>query len=344
MTRLKTCSKVICIIGFVLIALVISIGAGSVSVRPDDICAIIGNKLFGISFKNEIDPSIISIVWEIRMPRVFSAFAVGAMLSLSGAVMQSLLQNPLASSYTLGVSSGASLGAAIIIVSEISIPALGLFLLPATGFVFGLATVLIVIFFSSRLDNNLRNHTIILFGMVLSLFVNAILTMISTAYSQHIQRLTLWQFGTFAGRKWIHVAILLGFLIAGLISLSLFHRDLDLLNFGEEQSLTMGVDTKKVKYALLIISSMLTGASVCFTGIIGFIDLTVPHIIRRFFGSAHRTLLPMSALLGGGFMALADLVSRTVLAPREIPVGAVTAFIGAPFFLWVYLTGRKGRQ
>ena len=341
MKKIGTSTKVLLVFAFVVFSMIISIGAGSVSVRPGDIVAIIGEKLFSIPVKTDIADSIISIVWDIRMPRAFSAFAVGAMLSMSGAVMQSLLQNPLASSYTLGVSSGASLGAAIIIVTEISVPILGIFLLPVTGFVFGLATVLIVIFFSSRLDSNLRNHTIILFGMVLSLFVNAMLTMLSAYFSQHIQRLTLWTMGTFSGRKWIHVAVLLGFMIVGMIALLVFHRDMDLLNFGEEQALAMGVDTKKVKFILLILSSMLTGASVCFTGIIGFIDLTIPHMARKIFGSSHGMLIPMSALLGGGFMALADLLSRTVLAPREIPVGAITALVGAPFFLWVYLGGRK---
>ncbi len=341
MRKIGISTKIALVVAFVVFSIIISIGAGSVSVRPGDIVSIIGNKLFNLPLGGDIIDSTVSIVWDIRMPRVFSAFAVGAMLSISGAVMQSLLQNPLASSYTLGVSSGASLGAAIIIVSEISIPVLGLFLLPITGFAFGLATVLIVIFFSSRLDSNLRNHTIILFGMVLSLFVNAILTMLSAYFSQHIQRLTLWTMGTFSGRKWIHVALLMGFFVAGMIAVLAFHRDMDLLNFGEEQALAMGVDTKKVKFILLLLSSMLTGASVCFTGIIGFIDLTVPHIARKIFGSSHGMLIPMSAFLGGGFMALADLLARTVLAPREIPVGAITALVGAPFFLWVYLGGRK---
>ena len=309
---------------------------GSVSISLSDTLSILKYKLFGSPLPEALDDTLIPILWEIRMPRAFMAFLVGGALSVSGVVIQALLQNPLASSYTLGVSSGASLGAALIIVWEISLPVLGVFLLPFTGFVFGFATILFVIFFSSKLDRNIQNHTIILFGMVFSLFINAILTMLSALYKSHLQRLILWQMGSFSGRRWSHVGILLICLIIGFLCILPFHRELDLFTFGEEQSMAMGVDTKRVKITLLILSSLLTGVAVCFTGVIGFIDLTVPHLVRRIFGSSHRYTLPMSLVIGGTLMALADLVSRTLMAPQEIPVGAITALLGAPFFLWVY--------
>ena len=324
-------------------ALILAAGLGSVRVTPSEIMAVIAHKLFDRPLPETITPSIVSIIWDIRLPRAVTAFIVGAMLSVSGAVVQALLQNPLASSYTLGVSSGASLGAALVIVNEISIPVIGTLMLPVAGFVFGLSTVLLVIFFSVRLDRNLRNHTIILFGMIVSLFVNGMLTLLSSAYSQHMNRLILWQMGTFAGRRWEHVGLLSAICLAGLIAVFFFNRQLDLMSFGEEQSQAMGVDAKRSRLILLILSSVLTGAAVCFTGVIGFIDLAAPHAVRRIFGSSHKYVLPMSAVAGGSFMALADLASRTVLSPREIPVGAVTALLGAPFFLWVYFgTRRKG--
>ncbi len=323
-------------------ALILAAGLGSVRVTPAEILAVIANKLFDRPLTG-ITPSTVSIIWDIRLPRAVTAFIVGAMLSVSGAVVQALLQNPLASSYTLGVSSGASLGAALVIVNEISIPVIGTLMLPVAGFVFGLSTVLLVIFFSVRLDRNLRNHTIILFGMIVSLFVNGMLTLLSSAYSQHMNRLILWQMGTFAGRRWEHVGLLSLICFTGLIVVFFFNRQLDLMSFGEEQSQAMGVDAKRSRLVLLILSSVLTGAAVCFTGVIGFIDLAAPHAVRRIFGSSHKYVLPMSAVAGGSFMALADLASRTVLSPREIPVGAVTALLGAPFFLWVYFgTRRKG--
>ncbi len=328
---------------FALAAIILAAGLGSVRVSPSGIMAVLANKLFERPLPEEVTASMVSIIWDIRLPRAVSAFVVGAMLSVSGAVVQALLQNPLASSYTLGVSSGASLGAALVIVNEISIPVIGTLMLPVTGFAFGLGTVLLVIFFSSRLDNNLRNHTIILFGMIVSLFVNGMLTLLSSAYSQHMNRLILWQMGTFAGRRWEHVGILLVICLLGLAAVCVFNRELDLMSFGEEQSQAMGVDAKRSRLILLILSSVLTGAAVCFTGVIGFIDLAAPHAVRRIFGSSHKYVLPMSAVIGGSFMTLADLASRTVLSPQEIPVGAVTALLGAPFFLWVYFGTRRKR-
>ena len=334
----KICSSFV----FALIVMILAVGVGSVSISPGRIVAILFHKLFEQALPEQVSAGMVSIFWEIRFPRACCAFITGALLSLSGAIMQSLLQNPLASSYTLGVSAGASLGAALVIVTEISVAALNFFLLPAAGFVFGLATVFLVIAFSARLDGSLRSHTVILFGMIFSLFVNAILTMLSAAFSRHMQRLILWQMGSFAGRRWEHAGILLGVCIVGLLLACAFHRELDLMSFGENTAEAAGVDTGKSRKFLLVLASVLTGAAVCFTGVIGFIDLAAPHAVRRIFGSSHRYVLPMSALLGGSFMALADLISRTILSPQEIPVGAVTALLGAPFFLWVYFgTGEK---
>ena len=324
-----------------VVAIVLSIGVGSVYVPVMDILSIIWHKIVGTPVPDNIDPSLVSILWEIRMPRALTAFIVGAALSVSGAIMQAILQNPLASSYTMGVSAGASLGAAIVIITGVTSSVLGFFLLPVTGFASGLLTVFLVIAFASRLDKNMHNHTIILFGMVFSLFVNAILTFLSSMAGEHMQRLILWQMGSFSGRRWIHVGILLGCTLIGSFAVVFYHRELDIMTFGEEQALSIGVDTRKVKIILLALASFLTGAAVCFSGIIGFVDLAVPHMVRRVFGSRHKIVLPMSMVLGGAFMAIADLAARTLLSPREIPVGAVTALVGAPFFMWVYFRDRR---
>ena len=340
---MKNSRKLKIIISIVIsIALILlSIGVGSVYISASDILSVIMNKVFGFQLPNSIDDSLVSILWEIRMPRTFTAFFVGAALSVSGAVIQSLLQNPLASSYTLGVSSGASLGAAIVIVSGVAGAALGIFLLPLAGFVAGFLTIILVILFSSKLDHNMGNHTIILFGMVFSLFVNACLTLLSTLNSQHMQRLILWQMGSFSGRRWIHVAVLCICSVLGTLFIMRFIRELDIMTFGDEQAMSIGVETGKVKKILLLAASFLTGGAVCFAGIIGFVDLTIPHMVRRIFGSRHKYVIPMSFLLGGAFMSFADMLSRSLMSPREIPVGAVTAFVGAPFFAYVYFKGKK---
>jgi len=249
----------------------------------------------------------------------------------------------LASSYTLGVSSGASLLAAVVIVSGVTLPVIGQYTLPLFGFAGGLGTVFLAMALTVRFDRNLENQTIILVGMVLSLFVNAILTMVTAMADDRLSRLVFWQMGSFSGQSLENCGLVVSVLVVGLLVLTRYSREMDLMTFGEEQALSAGVDLRRVKFILIAISALLTGTAVSLAGVIGFVDLIAPHIVRKLFGSKHRIVVPMSALFGGAFMVLADLVSRTVLAPEELPVGAVTALIGAPFFAYIYFHRRKGK-
>lgn len=339
---MKTKFKISLCILTAIVVIILGIGIGSVYISPLDSLSIISNKLFGVSLPNHISHSSVSILLKLRLPRTFLAFIVGSALAASGTVMQSVLKNPLASSYTLGVSSGASLGAAIIIVTGFSFPVLQVFTTPFVGLVFGLLTVYLAIKFSSKLDINMENNTIILVGMVFSLFINAILTLIVSMYKENITQLTLWQMGTFASKEWIHVGILLPIVIIGSIILIKYSKELDILTFGEEQALSIGVDVKKIKWILLGLSAALTGCAVSFVGVIGFIDLIAPHVVRKIFGSSHRLVLPMSMIFGGTFMIICDIVARTIISPSELSVGAVTALIGAPFFGYIYFSRRRG--
>jgi iron complex transport system permease protein len=321
-------------VSFVVLTLGIMIG--SVYVKPGDIFNIILYKIFGAELSEHIRPSEVAIVWNLRLPRALLAFIAGGALSVSGAVMQSALRNPLASSYTLGVSSGASLGACIVILYGAVVPFAAVFTLPLMGFVFGLATILFSVALASRLDGQMQNNTIILVGMVFSLFVNAITTLMSALSREHMQRLIFWQMGSFSMKDWSAILILAPIITIGTIIVARYSRELDMMTFGEEQARTMGVDLKRVKWNLLVISAALTGSVIAFAGIIGFVDLVAPHIVRKIFGSAHRYVIPMSALFGGSFMVVCDLAARTAVSPNELPVGAVTAIIGAPFFAYIY--------
>ena len=326
-----------------LFVLLIAIRAGSVYISIKDLFGIIGGHISGNGTPDYVEPMMDSIFWTIRMPRALMAFMVGGALSLSGSCMQALLQNPLASSYTLGVSSGASLGAAIVLVLEISIPALAGFMLPFAGFVFGLVTVTCALLLASAIDRSISNTTVVLIGMILSLFVNGIINLLSTLYTDHSKQLHLWMMGSFSARGWKHCAIMLPVCIAGFIILMLMSRKMDIMSFGDLQAQAMGVDAKKTKLIAILVCSLLTGISVSFTGVIGFVDLAAPHIVRKIFGPSHKLVLPMSFIYGGAFMALCDLISRTLLSPREIPVGAVTALLGAPFFAYVFFASRRKR-
>ncbi|EQK43982.1 fecCD transport family protein [[Clostridium] bifermentans ATCC 19299] len=304
--------------------------------------SIILNKVINLPLREGIDPKDISIIWSLRLPRVLLAFMVGGCLAVSGSVVQSILKNELASPYTLGVSSGASLGAGLVIVLGISIPFLGQLTLPLIGFLCGLITVYGVIVFSSKIDKTMANNTIILAGMVFSLFVNALLTTLTALFSEDIKSISLWQMGSFSMKGWSYVRVLIPFLIIGVIGILRYTKEMDILTFGEEQAKAVGVDTNRVKKHLFIHSAILTGSAVALSGTIGFVDLIAPHMVRRVFGSKHKYVIPMSFVFGGSLMVITDLIARTIVSPAELPVGAITAIIGAPFFAYVYFS--KGKK
>ena len=340
---MKTSLKMSLLLAAALTALLLGVGIGSVYVAPGDILAILGNRLFGTAFPEHLPASYSNMVLDMRLPRVLLAFLTGAALAVGGTVMQSILQNPLASPFGLGVSSGAGMGAAIVIVLGLTGGGFGVFLLPAVSLAFALGTVFLVVLVSARLDRNMSNVTIILVGMVLSLFCSAVMNMLAASSPTYAQRIQLWQLGSFSMREWSAVWVLAPFVAAGLLLFLGCARELDVMTFGEEQARAMGVDLVRTKRILMAAVAALTGAAVAFVGVIGFVDLIAPHIVRRWFGAAHRRVLPAAALFGGTFLVLCDLAARTLTPPHEIPIGSITALLGAPFFLYVFFAGRKRR-
>ena len=341
---MKTRWKTLLTLFFCAASLTLGTLIGSAGISLGDTFSVIGHKLFGFALPEHITKNVANILWTIRLPRVASAFLTGAALSVSGAVMQSVLRNPLASSYTLGVSSGASLASAIVLLTGVSLPVLSFLTLPISGFLGGVLTVIVAMALAMRFDRSMENVTIILTGMVLGLFVSAFLTIVTALSGDHLRLLVFWQMGSFNNQKWRNCGILLPILLISMALLERRSREMDLMTFGEEQALSAGVELKRVKLTLLGVSTLLTGAAVSFAGVIGFVDLIVPHVTRRLFGSRHSVALPMNAVIGGGFMVLADLTARMALSPRELPVGAITALLGAPFFAWIYFHKRGGRH
>lgn len=324
-----------------VVSMVLATGIGSVYISPSDILYILLHKIAAVTLPASTEANLVGILWSVRLPRVLMAFTVGAALSASGVVMQSVLRNPLASSYTLGVSSGASLGAAFVILIGLGSSARNSLSFPLAGFIGGVLVVFMVLAIAKRLDRSMGNTTIILIGLVISQFFSGILAIIMSLARETMEQLVRWQMGSFSGLGWRQVQIVSIVLVAGFLLLMRYHRELDVLTFGESQAKTLGVPVAFVKPFVLVISALLTGASISLTGVIGFVDLISPHLTRRLFGSSMRIVLPMSMCLGGSLMVLADLLARTLLAPRELPVGAITAIIGAPFFAYVYFRRRK---
>ena len=332
----KTKLKMLLLLGISCISIVLAVGIGSVFIPPVDILSILGSRLLGKAVPYNIDPVYEALVMNMRLPRVALAFLVGAMLSVSGTVMQSVLKNPLASPFGLGISAGAGLGATLVIVSGASVGFLGMILLPIVSFGFGLFTVVLIMAVAACIDHSMSNTTIILLGMVVSLFFSAVMDLLAAISPEYAQRINLWQLGSFSLKDWSSVWVLIP---VAMFCLAVFlgaAREMDIMTFGEEQAQSLGINLKRSKWGLMICVAVMTGAAVAFAGIIGFVDLIAPHVVRKFFGSAHRKVLPASALFGGTFMVLCDLVSRTIASPREIPVGSVTALIGVPFFVYIY--------
>lgn len=320
-------------------AIIVGVCAGSVFVPPVSVLKIFGNALFGTGLDG-VPNSSVSIIMTIRFPRVLLGFLTGAALSICGTAVQSVLRNPLASPFTLGVSSGASLGSGIVIACELTF--LGSFTLPAAGLVFGIASMFLMVAFASKIDRTLQGSTIVLTGMVLSLFVNGIVSVMANAKDEKYKQIMKWQTGSFSGRKWEYVIILAAVFAVCLAYFLIKSRELDLLTFGDEQAQSAGVSTRREKALILLVTAVLSGTAVAFAGVIGFVDLISPHVARRFFGAEHKLLIPMSALIGGTFMVLCDLAARTVIPPNELPVGVVTSLLGAPFFAWVFF--RRSRH
>lgn len=324
-----------------LLTVLIGISVGSTQIPFNDVISILSHKIFNTELSEGIEQKTVSIVWILRFPRVLLALLVGASLAVSGSSIQSVLKNPLASPYTLGVSAGASLGVVLVIISGFTIPYLGYLTLTTVGFLSGLITVFIVLRFAKKVDHGFTNQTIILSGMVLALFVNAVLTMVTALSHNDLQRIVLWQMGSFSLKSWKYVYAILPFFIIGFLGTLRYSKELDALCFGEEQASTLGVEVPKVKKKLIIYAAVLTGSAVATSGTIGFVGLVAPHICRKVFGPKHTILIPMSVVFGGIFMIVMDLIARTAIPPSELPVGAITALIGAPFFSMIFFSRRK---
>ncbi len=282
-----------------------------------------------------ISNTMVSIIWNIRFPRVLLALFVGGALSVSGMIAQSLFKNPLASPYTLGVSSGASLGVALVIMFGLT-GLMGQLTISVAAISGSLLTILLVLTLANKIDKAISNTTVVLTGLVISLFLNAFITTIMALNKEGLENIVRFSMGSLALKGWTYVYIIVPFVVVALIVGFFYHKELDILTFGEENAKTLGIDVKKIKIRLIVLASILTGSAIAVSGVIGFIGLVTPHIVRRIFGPLHKLNIWMNFIFGGIFLIFADMVARTIISPSELPVGAITAFIGGPFFLYVF--------
>ena len=278
------------------------------------------------------DPSSRYIVVDLRLPRVLLAILVGGGLALSGAVFQALLRNPLAEPYILGISGGAAVGAVAAIAT--GVVAATSWALPAAAFGGALAAIGLVFGVAASADGRMDVRVLLLAGVVVGAFFSACIALIlSVSDAPTVRTAVLWMMGSLAGAQWKSVAVALAYTAPSALLLLALARALNLMAVGEETASYLGTDVERVKRVAYGVASLVAAAGVAVAGIIGFVGLIVPHGIRLLVGSDHRALLPLSFLGGAAFLTLADLLARVALAPAEIPIGVVTAFVGVPLFL-----------
>ena len=277
-----------------------------------------------------------AIVWELRLPRVLTAAAVGAGLAIAGAVMQSLTRNPLADPYLLGLSSGASLGAAFVLLLGVGV------LLPVAAFVGALAALAATLALARTGGGALTPTRAVLAGLAISQLASAGTSFVIfwTDKGDSYHEIAAWLMGSLAGATWPSVGIAVGALVVGGAVLTVWAGRLDAFAFGDTAAASLGVDPNRTRWFLMTVVALLTGALVAVSGSIGFVGLLVPHAVGQLTGPAHRRLLPVAALAGGVLLVWADTLARTVFDPRELPVGIVTALLGAPVFAWLLRRGR----
>ncbi|SLL35366.1 transport system permease [Mycobacteroides abscessus subsp. abscessus] len=326
---------------FLLFAIVMGISIGTISVPILSVVKILASYVGPESLLTNVDPMHINIVQNIRLPRVLLAGLVGASLSIAGAAFQGLLRNPLADPYTLGVSSGASVGAVITLFFQFSIPFLGGLTLPFMSVLFSFFTILFVVFFAKKMDPAMRVETIILTGIIIGSFLSAFISLMIALTGNELRQIIGWLLGSVSMRGWEYIKIILPFFVVGSGLLLSQGKELNALAFGEERAQHLGIHVQRRKMIILLAGSMLTGAAVAVSGTIGFVGLVIPHFVRIIVGPDHRHLMGISLFVGSGFMILADLLARTIISPTELPIGVITALVGAPVFAGLLLRRRK---
>lgn len=321
------------LLALLALAAVLSATVGSVALSPPEILGALG-------LGPRADATARTIVLQIRLPRIALAATVGAALAGAGTVFQGLFRNPMADPYIIGVSAGAALGATAAIVLNVSFAILGVSAVTLLAFAGALLVTLLVYRLAWFRGDVVVEH-LLLAGVAVGAFLAAIISALQLLGGESLQQVIFWLMGGFSGRTWDHVGLAAPYVLAGFVVASVLARDLNLLVLGDETARSLGVQTHRVRALLIAAGSLMAAAGVAVSGLIGFVGLVVPHLMRLLVGPDHRRLLPVAALAGALMLLLADTVARTIAPPTEIPVGIVTAALGAPFFLYLLRRHRR---
>lgn len=343
MRTVRRASVLLGLSGLMVAVFMVATAVGSVSLPASEVLRIILSQLpfTGSGTAAAWPDTHNAIVLDIRLPRVVLAALVGAALALAGAAFQGLFQNPMADSYVMGVSSGAALGATVAILKVPPGGWFGVSAIPVLAFAGAIGTVMLV-YRLATVRGYSSITALLLAGLAVGSIMMALVSYLMLTAGEQLDAVVYWLMGSFSGRGWPDVRLAVPHILLGSLLIMALARDLNALLLGEEPARHLGIDVEWIKRLLLIGASWVTAAAVAVSGLIGFVGLIVPHLVRLVFGPDHRLLLPAAALVGAAMMVSADTVARTVLSPQEVPVGIVTAVIGGPFF--IYLLRQRERE
>jgi len=337
--RSRAIALTLLLAGLLVGGVVLSAVTGQLAITPTEVA---GSLLRAIGIDTDwapTDPIIESTLWVVRFPRIVMALVVGAALAVAGAVMQAIFGNPLAEPGVVGVSSGAALGAATAIVVGASV--LGVAGVAVAAFLGGLVATLLV-YVVSRAGGRTEVVTLLLTGIAVNAIAQAgIAFVLFVADSASREQIVFWQLGSLGGSLWSQVAVVAAVAVPGVLVALALARRYDLLALGERNARHLGVDVERLRLVSIVLVALLTGVAVAFTGIIAFVGLVVPHLIRMMIGPAHRGLVLASAVGGGALLVIADLLTRTLVAGAELPIGMLTSLVGGPFFFWLLYRQRR---
>jgi iron complex transport system permease protein len=327
-------SRIYAIVGMALllgITIMVTLGIGSTDIPFGTLFHILLSKLPLIHIEPTWTSNTEIILFDIRLPRLLLAGLVGAALAVAGTTYQGLFRNPLADPYLIGVAQGAALGAVIGFMLPVSWQ---IGSIPLLAFV-GAVSAAVMVYSIAKVGKTLPMTTLILAGVAIGAFLAAITSYLMIASGDRLHGIISWLLGSFALTSWWQVAMVTPYILVGTVIIWLYARPLNVMQLDEEQAQQLGINVEQVKLILLGAATLITAAAVCFCGIIGFVGIIIPHAMRLIWGPDHRFLLPLATFAGAIFLILADTAARTMLAPTEVPIGVITAFLGAPFFLYI---------
>jgi iron complex transport system permease protein len=320
---------------FLVVAAVIGVSIGPVAMSPVVVVEAILTKLHLLhAHVSAVDEAI---VWQLRLPRVVLACLVGSMLAAGGTAYQGVFRNPLADPYLLGVAAGAGLGATLVIVSGHDVPAV----LPVVAFVGAVGAVVLTYVLGVAGEVRDSSRSIVLAGVAVAALLTAVQTYLQQQHTAEVRVVYDWLLGSLAAATWSNVTLILPYAALSAVVLMAHRRVLDVLRVGEEEARSLGIHPERARLLIVGAATLGTAAAVSVSGLIGFVGIIVPHTVRLAAGTSYRVLLPVAMVAGGGFLVVADLLARTVEAPAEVPIGVVTALVGAPFFLFVLRSRRS---